>query len=106
MGGEADEGQDGEEDRELEEVRSAGVGEELPEDEEDGLGDGDGPDGAVEVTALGSLTQGGAFDAGELAECAKEKDEEAEGRVGVVVDLLEVLLLRILRSRASSTFPL
>jgi len=66
------------------------VGKEFPEEHEDGLADGDGPDGAVEVAALGSFAEGGATDAGKLAEGSEEKDEEAEGSVGVVVDLLEV----------------
>jgi hypothetical protein len=90
VGGEAYECQNRNEDDELDEVGGVGVGEELPEEHEDGLADGDGPDGAVEVAALGTLAKGGAADAGELAESAEEEDQEAERRVGVVVDLLEV----------------
>ena len=75
---------------ELDGVGGAGVGEELPEEHEDGLGDGDGPDGAVEVAALGAFAKGGGSDAREFAEGSEEKDEEAERGVGVVVDLLEV----------------
>ena len=90
VGGQAYEGEDEDEDGELEGVGGAGVGEELPEEHQNGLGDGHGPDGAVEVAALGSLAEGGAADAGEFAEGSEEKDQVAEGRVGVVVDLLQV----------------
>jgi hypothetical protein len=72
--GEAYEGEGGEEDEELEGVGGAGVGEEFPEEHEDSLADGDGPDGAVEVAALRALAEGGRFDAGEFAEGSQEKD--------------------------------
>ena len=74
MGGEAYEGQGGDEDDELESVGGAGVGKELPEDHKDGLADGDGPYGAVEVAALGALAEGGAADAGKFAEGSKKED--------------------------------
>ena len=90
MRGEAYKGERSEEDNELGEVGGAGVGEEFPEQHEDRLADGDGPDGAVEIAALCALAEGGAADAREFAEGAKCEDQEAERGVGVVVDLLEV----------------
>ena len=90
MGGEAYECQDRDEDDELGEVRGAGVGEDLPEEHKDCLGAGHGPDGAVEVAALGAFAEGGTADTGEFAESAEEEDQDAERGVGVVVDLLEV----------------
>ena len=50
------------------------MGEEFPEQHEDGLADGDGPYGAVEVAALRALAEGGRFDAREFAEGSEEKD--------------------------------
>ncbi len=74
MRGEAYEGEGADEDYELDEVGDAGVGEEFPEEHEDGLADGDGPDGAVEIAALGAFAEGGAAYAGELAEGSEEED--------------------------------
>ncbi len=74
MRGEAYEGQGGDEDDELGEVGGAGVGEEFPEQHEDGLGEGDGPDGAVEVAALGAFAESGAAYAGEFAEGSEDED--------------------------------
>ena len=62
----------------------------FPEDEQDSLANGSGPNGAVEVTALAAFAFGRDTDAGQFAEDAEEKDDGADGGVGVVVDLLEV----------------
>lgn len=53
------------------------------------MGDGDAPDGAVEVAALGSFALGGFLDAGQEAEEAEEPDGGGDGEVGGVVDLAE-----------------
>ena len=50
------------------------MGEEFPEQHEDGLADGDGPDRAVEVAALRAFAEGGGFDAREFGEGPEEKD--------------------------------
>jgi len=66
------------------------VGQGFPEDEEDGLGDGDGPDSAVEVAALVALSAGGDADAGKPAAGAEEEDDGAEREVDQPVNLLHV----------------
>src|SRR5271157_2053918 len=69
---------------------NCGVGEGFPKDQKDGLGGGDGPDGAVEVAALSAFAFGGRADAGEHAEGSEEKNEGAEREVTVVINLLHV----------------
>ena len=88
VGEKAHEGEDGDEGGELEPGGGGVEGEEFPEEHEDDLGGGDGPDGSIEVAAVGAFFAGGGLDAGELAECAEEENEGGEGQVSVVVNLL------------------
>jgi hypothetical protein len=76
-------------DNEFDDVGGVVARQRFPQQEEDGLGDGDAPDGAVEVAALGAFALGGFFDAGQEAEEAEEPDGGGEGEVGGVVDLAE-----------------
>ena len=86
--------QDGDVDGQLDPVGcccgDGGVGQGLPEDEEDGLGDGDGPHGAVEVAALVAFSAGGDADARKPAAGAAEENDGAEGEVDEAVNLLHV----------------
>jgi len=94
VGQQCHEEQDGDVDGELDPVGGGYghgcVGQGFPEDEEDGLGDGDGPDGAVEKAALMAFSPGGITDAGQPAARAAEEYDGAEGEVDEAVDLLHV----------------
>ena len=90
VGGKTHQRQSDDVDGEFGPVSGAAAGDGLPQDKEDGLGDGDRPDSAVEIAALGAFALGAAADARKQAGRAQNEDQRAEGQVSVVVDLAHV----------------
>src|SRR5271170_6490707 len=81
-------------DSELHNIGSVGAGECLPENKQDSLRSGHGPDGSIEITALPALSLSRAANTRQDTKSSQSEDKDQKRRVSVSVDLLHVPLAR------------